>query len=399
MRQIIVNIISNAIKYTLDGGEINVKFFQKKTEDEKQQNPKILFCFICKDNGIGMSEEFLKRIYVPFERVQNSTTSKIEGTGLGMSIVKNLVDSMKGSIRIQSEEGKGSRFHVEIPFVDTAQGINNIELPKEKDVLVVESRAYRVKQMTQFLSEGGLNPVCVENGLDAVTLLTRNKYEDKMPCAMLLGQQIAGMTMLELASHVRQLAGSDFPIILVSEEDWSQIEYPATRAGINAFVPCPIFKSRLLETLSQLTSTSNSNDEKYLNDNMDFSNYRILLVEDVEINQEIMVELLSVTGVQIDVAENGKIALDMFEASQTDYYDLIFMDIQMPVMDGYEATKRIRALNRPDASKVWIVAMTANAFAEDIRQSVEAGMNEHCSKPVDPQRLQEIMRYRFKQKK
>lgn len=396
LRQILVNIIGNAVKYTLDGGRIKVNFYQKLTEFENPQHKKVLFGFTCEDNGIGMSKDFLKRIFIPFERVNNSTTSKIEGTGLGMSIVKNLVDSMGGNIWIQSEEGKGSRFQIEIPLAVTMKSKKELKLPIGKDVLVVESRTYRVDQMAEYLKEDGINPVCVENGLAAVTKLTESKYEDNMPCAMLLGQEINGMTMLELASHIRQLAGPDFPIILVSEEDWAQIEYPATRAGVNAFVPCPLFKSRLLETLSELTSSVHLRDEEFAPGSTDFSNYRILLVEDVEINQEIMVELLSVTGVQVEVADNGKKAVEMFEASSIGYYDLIFMDIQMPVMDGYEATRQIRALDRPDASEVWIVAMTANAFVEDIRRSADAGMNEHCSKPVDPQRLNDIMKSRFK---
>ena len=217
-----------------------------------------------------------------------------------------------------------------------------------------------------------------------------------MPCAMLLGQETEDMPVLELAAHVRQLAGPDFPIILVSEQDWAQIEYRATRAGINAFVPCPLFKSRLLNTISELTGRLGK-DDGFASTSMDYSNCRILLVEDVEINQEIMVELLSVTGVQVEVADNGACALEMFENSSEGYYDLIFMDIQMPIMDGYEATKRIRQLPRSDAKSVWIVAMTANAFVEDIRMSREAGMNEHCSKPVDPERLHEIMRGHLKQ--
>lgn len=392
LRQILVNIIGNAVKYTLEGGRIKVNFYQKPIDSENTRSKSVIFGFTCEDNGIGMSKDFLKRIFVPFERVNNSTTGKIEGTGLGMAIVKNLLDSMNGNIWIQSEEDKGSRFQVEIPLSVTLKSKKELRLPIGKDVLVVESRSYRADKITEYLKEDGLNPICIENGLDAVTQLTECKYEDRMPCAMLLGQGINGMSMLELASHVRQLAGSDFPIILVSEEDWAQIEYPATRAGVNAFVPCPLFKSRLLETLSELTNKTGSEEGEFVGNETDFSNYRILLVEDVEINREIMAELLSVMGVQVEAAENGKIAVEMFDDSPIGYYDLIFMDIQMPIMDGYEATRRIRSLDRSDASEVWIVAMTANAFVEDIRRSAEAGMNEHCSKPVDPQRLHDIMK-------
>lgn len=400
LRQILVNIIGNAVKYTPDKGKINVYFAQYlKTGRNRncENNDKVWLDFICEDNGIGMSREFLKRIFLPFERVNNSTIGKIEGTGLGMSIVKNLVEQMGGTIRVESEEGKGSKFHVEIPISASLKNDAMPELPVGSNVILVENKNDRVRQISDFLNDAGLKTVIIRNGLDAVTTLTENKYEEKMPCAILLGQEIDDIPVLELASHIRQLAGSDFPIILVSEEDWGQIEYPASRAGIKAFVPCPLFKSRLLKTLSELTKEMQISEKITEDYNNDFSKYRILLVEDVEINQEIVVEMLSVTGVQVEVADNGAKAVEMFKSSDEGYYDLIFMDIQMPIMNGYEATKLIRQLPRSDSSTVWIVAMTANAFVEDIRMSREAGMNEHCSKPVDPERLGEIMRNRLKQ--
>ena len=212
-----------------------------------------------------------------------------------------------------------------------------------------------------------------------------------MPCAMLLGQKLDDMPVLDLAAHIRQLAGREFPILLVSEEDWAQLEYRATKAGVSAFVPCPLFKSKLLSTLADLTQSSRNDDGSCRNRSRDLGCYRLLLVEDIELNQEIVIELLSVTGIQVEVADNGADAVKKFQDSPEGYYDLIFMDIQMPVMNGYEAAEQIRQLNRADAAKVWIVAMTANAFVEDVRLAREAGMNEHISKPVDPDCLQEIL--------
>ena len=197
-----------------------------------------------------------------------------------------------------------------------------------------------------------------------------------------------------LASHVRQLAGKEFPILLVSEADWVQLEYRATRAGINGFVPCPLFKSRLLGTLAELLGGMGAGEDPAQRE-LDYSGYRILLVEDIELNQEIAVELLSVTGVQVEVADDGAQAVEKFRNSSEGYYDLIFMDIHMPVMDGYEATRRIRGMDRTDAAAVWIVAMTADAFVEDVRLAKESGMNEHISKPVEPSRLQEILYRQF----
>lgn len=397
LRQILVNIIGNAVKYTLEGGEINVCFKQNLTNgvSSEEQNT-VRVDFVCTDNGIGMSREFLKRIFIPFERVNNSTISKIEGTGLGMSIVKNLVDRMGGNIDVESEEGVGSSFHVEIPLGVAPLSRNGRALPAGQTILVAESLDERAVMIMRFLKEGGLVPVQKKTGLETVTWLTEEQFEDRMPCAMLLGQKLPDMPVLELAAHVRQLAGPEFPILLVSEEDWAQIEFRAARAGVNAFVPCPLFQSRLLETLSELIARTGEDGEASSDFHTDYSRYRILLVEDIELNQEIVVEMLSVTGVQVEVADNGAKAVEMFEASPEGHFDLIFMDIQMPVMNGYEATEKIRSLSRKDAQTVWIVAMTANAFVEDIRLSREAGMNEHCSKPIDPDRLQEILRGRFK---
>ncbi|MCM1055330.1 MAG: response regulator [Bacteroides sp.] len=399
LRQILVNIIGNAVKYTLEDGRINVKFSQYRKEAVGEDSPerdRVWLDFVCEDNGLGMSPEFLKRIFLPFERVNNSTNSKIEGTGLGMSIVKSLVDKMGGEIQVESTECVGSKFHVEVPISVTLKPKTAPIFPAERNVLVVESNESRTEQISEYLRDGGLNPIVTGGGLKAVTLLTEEMYEEHPPCAMLLGQEPGDMSALELAAHVRQLAGPDFPIILVSDQDWALIEYRAARAGINAFVPCPLFKSRLLTAISELTGKLGKKDD-FVKASLDYSKYRLLLVEDVEINREIVIEMLSSTGINIESAENGARAVKMFETSSEGYYDIIFMDIQMPIMDGYEASKRIRALPRSDAKSVWIVAMTANAFVEDIRKSREAGMNEHCSKPVDPERLHEIMRSRLRQ--
>lgn len=398
LRQIFVNIIGNAVKYTLEEGEINVRFTQRLSGNMRsgeQSADMVWLDFWCEDNGMGMSREFLERIFIPFERVNSSAISKIEGTGLGMAIVKNLVDRMGGQIHAESEEGTGSSFHVELPMAVEKQDGKELKLPAGQTVLVAGSSPKRAVQIDRYLKDGGLVPVYEKSGLDAVTWLTEAQYEKHMPCAMLLGEELEDMSVLELATHVRQLAGHDFPILLVSEEDWAQIEYRAVRAGVNAFVPCPLFKSRLLGTLSELVNGMQNDTDSRMNVDADYSAYHILLVEDIELNQEIAMEMLKTTGAQVEIADNGARAVEMFETSEEGYYDLIFMDIQMPVMNGYEATKKIRQLKRSDAKSVWIVAMTANAFVEDIRLSREAGMNEHCSKPIDPERLHEILSNRF----
>ncbi len=397
LRQILVNIIGNAVKYTQNNGKIYVRFSQH-TEvslpdaDNGPESKKVWLEFLCEDNGMGMSPVFLERIFVPFERVRNEATSKIEGTGLGMAIVKNLVDCMGGQIKVESKEGVGSRFFVELPFTVSSQSRSKAVAGQGQTVLIAGYREHMSQQTADYLKDEAFIPVCVKSGQEAVTFLTEAQYENHMPCAILLLQDLEDMPVLELASHVRQLAGENFPILLISEQDWAPVEYRATRSGVNAFVPCPLFKSKLMETLYSLTA-GNINQESGLI--TDYSNCHLLLVEDNELNQEIAVELLSSTGIQVEAAGDGARAVEIFAASPENYFDLILMDIQMPVMNGYEATRKIRQLKRADAQTVWIVAMTANAFVEDIRLSQEAGMNDHVSKPVDPELLLEILRSRL----
>ena len=392
LRQILVNVIGNAVKYTQDGGEIQVGFAQRPAPE---LGGAVWLDFSCRDNGIGMSGEFLEHIFEPFERARNTTMSKIEGTGLGMAIVKRIVDSMDGSIRVESEEGEGSLFEVSLPIPVSRQGKKEPSLPRGGTVLVAESQAARARQMMDYLRQAGLEGVHVSAGLDAVTWLTEAQYENRLPCALLLGQALTDMPVLDVAAHVRQLVGQGLPILLVSEEDWARLEYRAARAGVSAFVPCPLFPSRLIGTLSALIGGADQGAAAGPGEDADYSGRRVLLVEDNELNQEIATELLGMTGVQIEVANDGKEAVDKFSAAPEGYYDIVFMDIQMPVMDGYEAARQIRALPREDARSVWIVAMTANAFVEDVRLSQEAGMNDHVSKPVDLDRLMEILRERL----
>ena len=392
LRQILVNIIGNAVKYTQEGGAIQVGLTARRAAEEGP----VELAFSCRDNGIGMSPAFLEKIFIPFERVRSAAVSKIEGTGLGMSIVKSLVDRMGGRITVESREGEGSCFRVELSLPAAPRSRGRLTLPEGAVVLVAESGEERARRIGECLAEGGLTPVRTRTGMASVTWLTEAQYEERLPCALLLGQELEDMPVLEVAAHVRQLAGREFPIVLVSEDDWAQIEYRATRAGVSAFVPCPLFSSRLLDTLSELMGGDRGDQSAGGDLNADYSGSRVLLVEDNELNQEIAVELLGLTGVQVEVAGDGAQAVDMFAAAPAGYYDLIFMDVQMPVMNGYEATRRIRQMDREDAGRVWIVAMTANAFVEDVRLSREAGMNEHVSKPVDLERLQEILRAQLK---
>ena len=395
LRQILVNIIGNAVKYTAAEGHIKVWFGQHLSDTENLKGKSVWLDFTCEDNGMGMSPEFLEKIFLPFERVHNEATSQIEGTGLGMAIVKKIIDRMDGEIHVTSTQNVGSCFKVELPVSIDQSAKKSLSVPQGQVVLVAEDSDERAAAITDCLNASGLRPLHFRSGMEAVTWLTEAEYEDHMPCAVFIGQELSDMPILELASHVRQLAGESIPILLLSEEDWAQIEFRARRAGVDAFVPCPLFRTRLMDTLSGLLNKNQKEKDEDLLSNEDYSQYRILLVEDNELNQEIAMELLSTTGAAVEVAGNGAQAVELFEASPEGYFDLVFMDVQMPVMNGYEATRRIRQLHRRDAKSIGIIAMTANAFVEDIRLSREAGMNEHVSKPVDFEHLQEIMRKYF----
>lgn len=380
LRQIFVNIISNAIKYTQEGGHIHVRMSQRPGPDPLQ----IILDFTCEDDGIGMSQEFLQRIFLPFERAQNTTLGKVEGTGLGMAITSSLVEQMHGVIKVKSALGEGSLFTVELPLSVDTEAENTVSLAG-MTVLVVDPDSEQAEQVCRYLREGCVEPVTLSSGVEAVTWITQAQFEDRPPYAVLLGLSMGESAVLDLAAHIRSQLGPQVPILLLSDKDWEQMEYSARRAGITGFVPCPIFRGRLFQALSSEA------EQKQVGSRDDFSGMRILLAEDNALNREIAIELIGETGAQVEAAEDGQQALDAFAASAENYYDLILMDIQMPVMDGYEAVRRIRALPRPDAKTVCIAAMTANAFVEDIKKARDAGMDEHIAKPVDIKSVEEIM--------
>ncbi len=386
LRQVFVNIISNAIKYTDRGGSIQVRFSEEALPGPKR----IRLCFSCRDNGIGMSEEFVRVIFKPFTRDSGSTVARTEGTGLGMSIAHSLVKKMDGDIRVESELGKGSTFFVELPLsvsdaVEVSRSLNG------KPILVVGAGEEQMEIIARSVREAGGEAVRCGSGVDAVGWIAQAQFEGRPPEAILLDGHMGENVAMDLAGYLRGQLDRKTPIILFSEGDWGKIEYSARRAGITGFVPCPLFKGRLLEAL---TGDGKAEEAQAVENN--FAGMRILLAEDNELNMEIAREMIGETGAQVDTAVNGLEAFNAFAASEEGYYDLVLMDVQMPVMDGYEAVRRLRPLPRADAKTVCIAAMTANAFVEDIKRTRAAGMNEHLSKPVDVKSLEEVMRRCFR---
>lgn len=383
IKQIYVNIISNAIKYTNDGGKIEV------TVTEEPEKDGCTLCLSCADNGIGMSPDFLDRIFNPFERVSSSTISRVEGTGLGMSIVKKLIDAMRGTIRIESELGAGTTVTVRIPL-----RIVNLPLQTEalagKRVLIIEADEEQQDIFRRYLSGSGVDHLIIKSSSEAIQALTDADYRQKEFHAVILGKKDEGFGFVfDTASYLSQ----SFPhlaLILIGDYDWEEIEYRANRCGIRHFLPLPVFRKTLLNELNATLSSAKEEEQAF--GSPDLSGRHILLVEDNIINREIALELLSMTNASVDTAENGQQAVEAYESAGEGYYDLILMDIQMPVMDGYAATHAIRSSKRSDSASIRIIAMTANTFAEDVARARDAGMDGHLAKPIDIPLLMQMLR-------
>ena len=384
IRQILVNILSNAVKYTPDGGEISLSVKELDGEEDFKT-----VVFVCKDNGMGMSKDFVERIFEPFERVNNSTISGIEGTGLGMSIVKKLVDAMHGKIEIDSELSKGTAITISLPLKIAEETVDSRNL-KGKDILVIEANEKQASRFKDILSSEGIECNIVSSAADAISAMTEASYRDASYSIIVIGEEMRGEgNIFELAAYISK-SYPDICLILSSSADWDAIEYQAQKNGISAFIPVPFYKRSLINGLAEALSKStgsSSSDSLF----PDLKGKRILLVEDNMINREIAKEMLSSTGAEILTAENGKEAVDAFTSSAPGYFSIILMDIQMPVMDGYSATKNIRDSGRED-SDLPIFAMTANTFAEDIAKAKASGMNGHVAKPIDMSILMQTLK-------
>lgn len=391
IQQVFLNLMSNAVKYTPDGGEISFTV----REQAMPTNSTGCYEFIVEDNGIGMSEEYLMHIFEPFSREEDLRTSKIQGTGLGMAIAQNIVHMMNGNITVESQLGKGSKFTVTIYLrLQDVQGIDTSELA-DLPVLVVDDDDCACQSLCTMLDEIGMHSEGCTSGQDAVAAVQRALHT--LPFyAAILDWKMPGMDGLDTARAIKRLVGDTLPVIILSAYDWSDIELEARAAGVDAFLSKPVFKSGLIRTFKSLRNeageeiSQTSPLEPLLQNS--FSGHRILLVEDNELNREIAREILEMAGFTIEEAENGQIAVELFSASTAGYYSLILMDIQMPIMNGYDAAAAIRALKHPDALHIPILAMTANAFVEDIQAAKAAGMNEHLAKPIDIEALSAVLK-------
>ena len=382
LRQIYVNIISNAIKYTPSRGRVTIHL------TEEFQGETCILVFRCEDNGIGMTPEFLSRIFEPFERVNDTSTSKIEGTGLGMSIVSKLLEAMEGTIDIDSTPGEGTAVTIRIPlgFEPDAQDFSHL---RNRRLLILESDARQKALYEHYLAGTGLTVEIASSVSGAFSALTDASFRNESFDLAVIGlRQEESHSPFELAEYLHK-AHPQLPLVLATEDSWENIEYQANRSGIQTFIPLPFFRKSLLSGISRaLESSAGSSDAPAV---PDLTGKRILLVEDNLINQEISGEILSMTHASYDIAGDGQQAVNLFIGSPAGTYSLILMDVQMPVMDGYEATRAIRTCGRADAAAVPIYAMTANTFAEDIAKSAAAGMNGHLPKPIDLNALMRVL--------
>ena len=381
LNQILLNLLSNAIKFTPAGGTVSVRV--------RQLAGKVRGCgqyeFRIKDNGIGMSQEFAQKIFEPFERERTSTVSRIQGTGLGMAITKNIVDMMGGTIKVQTAQGKGSEFIICLPMRTQAEHrpVEKITELEGLKALVVDDDFNTCDSVTKMLVKVGMRAEWTLSGKEAVLRARQSIEMSDVYHAYIIDWRLPDMNGIEVTRQIRSL-NDDTPIIILTAYDWSDIEVEAKAAGVTAFCSKPMFMSDLRETLMSALGQklTNAPQELLPEKNADFKDKHILLVEDNELNREIAQEILREYGFQVDTAENGEVAVEKVSTAAPGSYDLVLMDVQMPVMDGYTATRKIRALDDPARAKLPILAMTANAFDEDRRNALESGMNGFLSKPI-----------------
>ena len=385
LKQVLINLLSNSVKYTPEGGHI-----QLHIETIKKLSKYVILRIVVKDDGIGMSEKYVKEIFEPFSREETAKTKGIQGTGLGMAITKNIVDLMGGSIKVESELNKGSTFTLELKILIAKKDEDEShfwEKHKVSRVLVVDNDEDICLNIQELMKDTGVTVDYATSGKQAIQMVrdTYNTHNDYS--IILLDWKMPEMDGIETARHIREIVGSSIQILVLTSYNFEEIEEEAKTVGIDYYVSKPFFVSHFKTAVEKLMTQSTATEEKKQSEVISLSGLKVLAAEDNEINAEILVELLDMEDVQCDIAYNGKEALTKFENSKPGQYDFIFMDVQMPVMNGYEATKAIRECNHPTAKTIPIIAMTANAFDDDVKAALDSGMNAHIAKPIDMDKL------------
>ena len=389
LRQVLINILGNAVKFTPEGGKVMLGV--KRTA---QIDGHSTLRFTITDTGIGMSREFLPHIFDTFSQEDDSTKSRYGSTGLGMAITKNIVEMMNGSIEVESEKGKGSTFTVTIPLMDANRqeeedGAEEIHA-QDMCVLIVDDDPVACEHARLVLEKVGIAAEIAGSGAEAVEMVRLRQARFDPYNLILMDWQMPEMDGVEATRQIRSIVGNESAIIILTAYKWDDVLEEAIQAGVDSFVSKPIFAGTILEEFkSAMKRRGTSAQEK--KQTVDLTGRRVLLAEDVQVNAEIMTMVLGMRDMEADVAENGKIAVQKFSEHPQGYYDAILMDLRMPEMDGWEATKAIRSMDREDAAQIPIIALTANAFDEDVQRSMQAGLNAHLSKPVQPEILFETL--------
>ncbi len=398
LNQVLLNLLSNAVKYTPSGGKISVRIAQFDVEKESENADKFsMYEIRVKDNGIGMSKEFAKTVFESFTRERNSTVSGIQGTGLGMAITKSIVDLMGGTITVNTEQGKGSEFIVRVKFriADKNSVLPTVEELNNLHALVVDDDFDTCDSTTKLLASMGVRSEWTLSGKEAVLRAKHARDLGDDYKIFLIDWKLADLNGIEVARQIRAELGSDVLILLITAYDWPSIKDEAVEAGVNGFCNKPLFRSELQQSLLHIIGKDdNSTEKQTTKDSINEENFagkRLLLVDDVSVNREIAVMVLEMHGFSVDQSCDGKEAVEILEKADSHYYDAVLMDIQMPIMNGYEASRAIRAMKDSVKANIPIIAMTANAFDEDRRNALDAGMNAYIAKPIDEQKLIEVL--------
>ena len=387
LQQVLINILGNAVKFTPSGGTVTLV-----VETIARFNKRSTLRFIISDTGIGMSREFLPKLFDAFSQEDSSSTSRFGSTGLGMAITRNIIELMNGTISVESEKQKGTTFTVTVTLAESDRKSIDEEKtdlqPHEMCVLVIDDDPIACEHAQLVLGQVGVECEKALSGAEGLRMVKVRHARREPYNLILVDWRMPDMDGMETTRQIRAAVGTETPVIILTSYNWDEIEDEAKAAGVDTFVAKPLFAGTVLDEFREAFKRKNPKLER---ETADLRSRRVLLAEDVTVNAEIMIMVLSMREMQVDHAENGRIAVEMFEGHEEGYYDAVLMDLHMPEMDGLEATRRIRAMNRRDAKSIPIIALTANAFDEDVQQSMQAGLNAHLSKPVEPDILFETL--------
>lgn len=387
LRQVMINILGNAVKFTPSGGSVTFV-----VEPTARFDGKTTLRFIISDTGIGMSQEFLPKLFDAFSQEDSSSTNRYGSTGLGMAITRSFIELMNGTVSVESEKQKGTTFTVTVTLIDCDQKSMeddaDIPQPHELCVLVIDDDPIACEHAQLVLGQVGVNCEKALSGAEGLQM-AKVRHARREPYSLILVDwRMPDMDGIETTRQIRAAVGTETPVIILTSYNWDEVEDEAKAAGVDTFVAKPLFAGKVLDEFKEAFKKKNA---ELLRKTADLKGCRVLLAEDVMVNAEIIMMVLSMREIQVDHAENGRVAVEMFEEHEEGYYDAVLMDMRMPEMDGLEATRRIRAMNRSDAKNIPVIALTANAFDEDVQRSMQAGLNAHLSKPVEPDVLFETL--------